>query len=199
MTTASRPGSGLADGSLRVGATATPRPGPTMPLEGACSAGPGSGGSPSDGVNVMVVFVDQAACPWLRLLKRGFRHCFAVLRAGPLWVACEPLKDRIDLDVLDLPPGLDLARFYAEQGHRVLLGRRPLPRPARSFALAPLTCVTVVKRLLAIQARWVCTPAQLHAHLLSPACGFHPCSMAVPDAVYEREAVFNGTVDIREN
>jgi hypothetical protein len=149
---------------------------PLMSLEGPCSPALGSRGRSSGSADVLVVFVDQAACPWLHLLKRGFRHCFAVLRTGPLWVACEPLKDRIDLDLLNLPPEFDLARFYNERGHQVLLGRRPVPGPRRSFAFAPLTCVTVVKRLLAIQAPWVCTPAQLHGHLLSPACGFRPCS-----------------------
>jgi hypothetical protein len=150
------------------------------PLPGGCSGGRSEGG------DVLVVFVDHAACAWLHLLKRGFRHCFAVLRVGPLWIACEPLKDRIDLDVLDLPPGFDLARFYAEQGHQVLLGRRPSPGPRRHFELAPLTCVTVVKRLLAIHAPWVCTPAHLHAHLVGPACGFRPWSDRSVKAEVER-------------
>lgn len=133
-------------------------------------------GDPSVGPSALVVFADHAACPWLRPLRRGFRHCFVVLRAGPVWLACEPLKDRIDFDVLELPSEFDLARFYAEQGHRVLLGRRPSPGPRRRFALAPLTCVTVVKRLLGIDAPWVWTPSQLHAHLSGPAHGFRPWS-----------------------
>jgi hypothetical protein len=118
------------------------------------------------------VFVDDTACPWLRGLRRGFRHCFVLLHAQPLWLACEPLKDRIELDVLDLPPEFDLARFYGEQGYRVLLGRRPPPGPRRRFAPAPLTCVTVVKRLLGIHAPWVWSPWQLYSHLSGPACGF---------------------------
>lgn len=126
----------------------------------------------SAGAPVLVVFVDDTACPWLRWLRRGFRHCFVVVRAEPLWLACEPLKDRIELDILDLPCEFDLARFYGEQGHRVLLGRHPPPGPRRRFAPAPLTCVTVVKRLLGIHAPWVWSPWQLYAHLSSPACGF---------------------------
>ena len=122
--------------------------------------------------SVLVVFTDHAACVWLRPLRRGFRHCFVVLRTGSLWLACEPLKDRIELDVLALPPDFDLAAFYGAQGHRVLLGRRPPPRPRRSFAPAPLTCVTVVKRLLGIDASWVWTPWQLYAHLTAPELGF---------------------------
>jgi hypothetical protein len=139
---------------------------------------------PSAGAPVLVVFVDDTACPWLRVLRRGFRHCFVLLHAAPLWLACEPLKDRIELDVLDLRREFDLARFYGEQGHQVLLGRRPPPRPRQRFALAPLTCVTVVKRLLGIHAPWVWSPWQLYAHLSGPACGFRPWSKscAVPSA-----------------
>ena len=126
--------------------------------------------------SVLVVFADHTGCPWLRPLRRGFRHCFVVLHAGSVWLACDPLKDRIELDALELPIEFDLAGFYRAQGHRVLLGQRPLPRKRRRFALAPLTCVTVVKRLLGIEAPWVWTPWQLYAHLSGPELGFRPWS-----------------------
>lgn len=136
------------------------------------------GGHEAAAPSVLVVFADHAACAWLRPLRRGFRHCFVVLRAGSLWLACEPLKDRIELDALALPPNFDLAAFYGEQGYRVLLGRRLPPRPRRPFAPAPLTCVTVVKRLLGIHAAWVWTPWQLYAHLTAPERGFRAWSGA---------------------
>ena len=126
----------------------------------------------------MVVFADRADCPWLRPLRRGFRHCFVVLRAGSVWLACDPLKDRIELEALELPGKFDLAAFYREQGHRVLVGeRRPL-RTRRRFALTPLTCVTVVKRLLRIDAPWVWTPWQLYTHLSTSERGFETSSGA---------------------
>lgn len=132
--------------------------------------------------SVLVVFADHAACTWLWPLRRGFRHCFVVLRAGPLWLACEPLVDRIELDALALPPDFDLAAFYVDQGHRVLLGQRPPRRPRRPLAPAPLTCVTVVKRLLGIDARWVWTPWQLYAHLARPELGFQAWSSSTRPA-----------------
>jgi hypothetical protein len=136
---------------------------------------PGLGrGQPAGSARVMVVFVDHVDCPWLRLLRRGFRHCFVVFHVAPLWLACEALKDRIELHALDLPPAFDLARFYADQGHRVLLGRRPASAPRRRAALAPLTCVTVAKRLLGIHAPWVWSPWQLYAHLRGPMWDFRP-------------------------
>jgi hypothetical protein len=120
----------------------------------------------------LVVFADHAECPWLRPLRRGFRHCFVVIRTEAVWLACEPLKDRIELNALALPDDFDLAAFYCQQGHRVLLGERVAVRARGRFALAPLTCVTVVKRLLGIDAPWVWTPWQLYAHLSGRKRGF---------------------------
>jgi hypothetical protein len=77
---------------------------------------------------------------------------------------------------LELPGKFDLAAFYREQGHRVLVGQRPPPRTRRRFALAPLTCVTVVKRLLGIDAPWVWTPWQLYTHLSGAERGFRTWS-----------------------
>jgi hypothetical protein len=139
-----------------------------------------------DPFSVLVVFADDAGCVWLRFLRAGFRHCFVVLRAGSVWLACEPLKDRIELDVLELPPEFDLAAFYGAQGHRVLQGRRLPSWPRRPFAPAPLTCVTVVKRLLGIYAPWVWTPWQLYAHLTAPQLGFCAWSGAIRTARDER-------------
>jgi hypothetical protein len=116
--------------------------------------------------SAMIVFVDHTECCWLQALRRGFRHCFVALKHGPAWLVCDPLKSHMELTLLDLPDSFDLASHYAQQGHRVLVGRAgsPVPRPA--LALSPLTCVTVAKRLLAIRAAWVATPWQLFSHLL---------------------------------
>jgi hypothetical protein len=157
----------------------------------------------SPGPLVLVVFVHETACPWLRPLRRGYRHCFVVLRAGPLWVACEPLKDRIELDVLDPPDPFDLGAFYSMQGHRVLLGRRPWLGPTRRFAPAPLTCVTVVKRLLGMRAPWVWSPWQLYRQLCGPVWRFRPWSEQhmAPEAVATilKVAAGNAALDKTKN
>jgi len=114
---------------------------------------------------VLVVFVDHAECRWLRVLRAGFRHCFVVIRDGSVWLACDPLKDRIELSVLSVPEGFDLPGFYAGRGHRVLGGATRPDLPRRGFAIAPLTCVTVAKRLLGMRAPYVLTPWQLYQQL----------------------------------
>jgi len=114
----------------------------------------------------MVVFVDQTDCRWLRPLKRGFRHCFVALEHPSGWLICDSLKSHIDLILVERPGLLDLAGCYADQGHHVLLGRSEPYVAHPPLPLAPLTCVSVAKRVLAIRADWVWTPWQLFAHLL---------------------------------
>ena len=171
-----RSGSALASGQGTISPCACARRRRARPVPAQCrpegKLDPGKASHEPAAPSVLVVFADHVGCPWLRPLRPGFRHCFAVLRAGSVWLACDPLKDRIELDALELPGNFDLAAFYREQGHRVLEGRRPPPRTRRRFALAPLTCVTVVKRLLSIHAPWVCTPWQLYTHLSGSERGF---------------------------
>jgi hypothetical protein len=120
------------------------------------------GGQPA-----MVVFVDRTECRWLRLLKRGFRHCFVALQHGRGWLVCDSLKGHMELTLLELPRSFDLGKAYADQGHYVLLGRTGSLAQLPSFGLAPLTCVSVAKRLLAVRAGQVWTPWQLFRHLLN--------------------------------
>jgi hypothetical protein len=184
-----RSGSALASGEGALSYGAPDSPGRALDQEShpARRIHPGNADNKPVSPSVLVVFADHVACPWLHPLRRGFRHCFVVLRAGSVWLACEPLKDRIELDALELPSEFDLASFYRTQGHRVLLGQRPLPRKRRRFVLAPLTCVTVVKRLLGIDAPWVWTPWQLYAHLRRPEHGFRLWSGQNSSADHQRE------------
>ncbi len=120
----------------------------------------------------LVVFVGHTDCRWLGCLRAGFRHCFVALRDGHTWLTCDPLKDRIELSVLPVPADFDLAGLYADRGHTVLLGQTRPDQPRRTLAIAPLTCVTVAKRLLGVRARWVLTPWQLCRYLRADPRGF---------------------------
>jgi len=118
------------------------------------------------GRRAFVVFADRAECAWLRVLRPGFRHCFAALEEQGGWLVLDPLLDRIELVWIAPDQDFDLPSFYAARGHTILAGalrhgrsRSRLPR------LAPLTCVSVVKRLLGIDAPGVLTPWQLFRRL----------------------------------
>ena len=119
----------------------------------------------------LVVFAGHAESRWLRGLRAGFRHCFVVVREETAWLVCEPLKDRLELTLLPVPPRFELQSFYAMRGHTVLLGPTRPDLPRCGLAPAPLTCVTIAKRLLGVRAPWVMTPWQLYRHLKGT--GYH--------------------------
>lgn len=117
----------------------------------------------------VVVFSDTCDLSILRLLKRGFRHCFVVLRRGGAWVVVDPLAHRT---VVDLVPGSlardadEVAALYRARGLSAVVVTVTEP-PHRLAPLRLHTCVETVKRLLGRRAARVFTPAQLHAHLLA--------------------------------
>lgn len=116
---------------------------------------------------ILVVFSGATTIPWLRLLRPGFRHCFAVWCDGRRWLTCDAMAHATHIAVHDLPPGFDMAAWYRAAGLRVVrvhpYAQQACPRtPA---PLAPFTCVESVKRLIGLRARRVVTPYQLWRHL----------------------------------
>ena len=107
-----------------------------------------------------IMFGGGADLPWLRPLRRGFRHCFAALEdAAGRWTVLDPLAGRLVVARLDLPPGFDLPRFYRRAGLRVLGPFLP-GEPHRSLLppLAPFSCVSVCRAVLGAGAPFALTP-----------------------------------------
>lgn len=113
----------------------------------------------------LLVFCADTEIAWLRrLLRPGFRHVFVALPAPGGWITVDPLSTRLEVAFHPLAADMDLAGWFRAQGHLVLPVPRQVPMPPRTL-LAPLTCVSVAKRLLGIDAPFVLTPWQLYRHL----------------------------------
>ena len=107
-----------------------------------------------------IVFGGGADQPWLRLLRRGFRHCFAALEDAAGWTVLDPLSGRLVVARLDLPARLRPAG--------VLPPRRPRrARPVRCRAgragvccrrFAPFSCVSLCRAVLGAGAPFAVTP-----------------------------------------
>ena len=55
----------------------------------------------------LVVFSGRTDLPALRILKPGFRHCFAVVQCDGDWLLVEPLAHRLEVSVLpDVPKSI---------------------------------------------------------------------------------------------
>jgi hypothetical protein len=119
------------------------------------------------GTRALVVFEDRSELSVLRLLRPGFRHCFCVIRSDLAWIACDPLKTRIEIVPLPGLAELELAGHYHRTGRTVLAGTAPASGPSRRTRLRPMSCVEVVKRILNIEAPWAFTPAQLYRALIT--------------------------------
>ena len=129
---------------------ATPHPNPPPLGEGTLTA--------------WVVFTGQTDLPWLKILKPGFRHCYALLNDGQRWVSLDPLSNYMDVSVHhDVPTDFDLPSWLKSRGHTVVRGY--ISRDKKEAPWMLFTCVEAVKRMLGIHKRFVITPWQLYRHM----------------------------------
>jgi hypothetical protein len=119
--------------------------------------------------SALVVFMGDVSIRWAKLLRPGFRHCFAIVGRNGQWVIFDPMSNYTNLGILSGPSIDDVASWYRQFGLTVIktvVQRGESP----SAEWRPFTCVEAVKRVLGIRAPWVMTPWQLYRHL-----GRGPC------------------------
>ncbi len=115
----------------------------------------------------LVVFYGRTQIPYLRLLRRGYRHCLAVVQTADGWVLLNPLSNFTEVATLPkLRPDALLAAFAADRVEAVPAQRlAPVYRP---HPWMPYSCVEAVKRVLGLRDRGVLTPWQLRKRLRRP-------------------------------
>ncbi|MBU8539037.1 hypothetical protein J3S20_14405 [Roseomonas tokyonensis] len=114
------------------------------------------------GQSVWIAFGGVADQPWLRLLRPGFRHCFAALGDEAGWTVLEPLSGRLMVARLPVEGSFDLPAFYRRAGLRVLGPFTPGdPAPRLLPPIAPFSCVALCRALLGPEAPAAWTPYQL--------------------------------------
>ncbi len=110
-----------------------------------------------------VVFSGQTDMAWLRVFRRGFRHCYVVLFDGRHWISADPMANALQITVHDLPPEFDLPLWLADQDLTVVPAA--LSKQRRQAPWMVFTCVEAVKRILGLHKRFIFTPWQLYRHL----------------------------------
>jgi len=115
---------------------------------------------------VWIVFGGRADHAWQRLLRPGFRHCFAAIDDGAGWSVLDPLTGRLLLARLALPAGYDLPRFYRRAG-LVPVGPFLLAEDMKGTPLwgTPISCVSICRAILGPHAPFALTPAGLYRTL----------------------------------
>lgn len=120
----------------------------------------------SAGQEIFIVFGGQADQPWLRLLRPGFRHCFAALVDAGGWTVLDPLTGRLIVARLELPAEFDLPGFYRRAGLAVLGPFAPSEPRARALPpLSPFSCVALCRAVLGAAAPFALTPHGLFRSL----------------------------------
>ena len=120
--------------------------------------------NPADGLPAIVVFADDTSLIWLRLFRRGFRHCFVAVQRNNVWIICNSLSHYTDLDAAVGWPAGELSTWYRSRGFIVVEAVARVP-PQRCAPVRPFTCVETVKRVLGLRAPGVFTPWQLYRFL----------------------------------
>jgi hypothetical protein len=116
----------------------------------------------ADAQRVWIGFGGRADRLWLRLLRPGFRHCFAAIQDGAGWTVVEPLSGRLLVARPVLVEGFDLPGFYRRAGLTVLGPFTPgAPHCGLLPAVSPYSCVTVCRAVLGQGAPFAVTPRGL--------------------------------------
>lgn len=117
----------------------------------------------SNAQKIWVVFSGHADLAWLKILKRGFRHCSLLLCDEGRWISYDPLSNYTDIMIHQVPEGFDFPRWMQERGHIVLSVTRACPK--KPAPLEFLSCVSAIKRVLGVHERFIFTPWQLYRYL----------------------------------
>ncbi len=113
---------------------------------------------------VWIVFSGQTDLPWLRILKRGFRHCFALIYENGKWISVDPMAHYMEVITHDVPSDFNMPTWLEQRGCTLLLSPRVTPK-MRPAPIMFFSCVEVCKRLAGIHDMRVITPWQLYDYL----------------------------------
>lgn len=124
---------------------------------------------PFDGIeqtqSAWIIFSGYSDLRWLKILKPGFRHCFALLNDGQCWVSIDPLSPYTDIQIHhQIEASFDLPQWLESQGYRVVSAdiNKVHKKPAPWMVM---TCVESIKRILGIHKFFLFTPWQLYKFL----------------------------------
>lgn len=112
-----------------------------------------------------VVFTGKTDLPWLRMFKKGFRHCYVLLNDGERWISLDPMSNCMDVSVHHhVSATFDLPAWLRKRGQIIVPA--PVCRIKKEAPWMAFTCVEAVKRVLGLHNRFIVTPWQLYRHLM---------------------------------
>lgn len=120
---------------------------------------------PTINQKIWVVFTGKTDIVWLRFLKPGFRHCYALINDGQKWMSIDPLSSYTDIQIYHhIAPDFNLPNWLNDQGYRVVQSKINKPE-LKSMPPMIFTCVEAIKRILGVRNFKILTPWQLYQYL----------------------------------
>ncbi len=115
-----------------------------------------------------VVFSGDTDLPYLKFLKKGFRHCYILMSDGEKWFSIDPLAHKTEISFHSFLEPFNLPLWLKSQGYTVLKVALDTPE-SKPAPIMFITCVESIKRMLGIQKRSLITPWQLYRYLIKKA------------------------------
>lgn len=114
----------------------------------------------------LIVFEERGNQGIFRYLKRGFRHCFAILLHNRTTVSIDFIKSGLKVVPHDVSHDSSVIAAFAALGASVVRVRNYNCSKAE-YGFRPLTCVELVKQLIGIRGVITCTPYALFKNIIS--------------------------------
>ncbi len=113
-----------------------------------------------------VIFVDEVSLWWLRLLKKGFRHCYLVfsLDSGMTWLEINPMSNRVFFRSHQYCESYDYLSDL-ESKEVIVMDVEIIDVGLKTAPIGFFSCVEFVKRSLGIHSLFTITPHQLYKKL----------------------------------
>lgn len=115
-----------------------------------------------------VVFEGETNLWWLRFLKKGFRHCYLLLKLSTQpkqWLEINPMSNQICFFVHSNSLNFNYLHHLKKKENVKIVPVRFQQAPLKAAPLAPFTCVEFVKRVLGIHDISIITPYKLYVYL----------------------------------
>jgi hypothetical protein len=111
-----------------------------------------------------IIFSNDTDIRMLRLLKRGFRHCFIIMLQDQRWILIDPRSNKTDVNILPHPANFNFPRYFVSQG-KTVMKLPPVVTPKRIMMPFCFSCVETVKRMIGLHRYFILTPYQLYRYL----------------------------------
>lgn len=99
---------------------------------------------------------------WTKFLKKGFRHCFLMIKHNNKWLVIDHIMAYTDVAMIE---GLNAAEGIKNKGYVAFKVKPNRDTNNKLHIFRPFTCVETVKHFLGISNPWIFTPYQLYKYL----------------------------------